>query len=368
MSRIDRIFIVCFMLTTSIFTSAYAVEDNSKQKVPQKLVKVQNTQKPSQIQFEAHTDISNFKNKISQLSNSQSRYEQDIILLSSKVDSLRYELEGNLLKWKRMSTLSRWGSIFLLCGLLIEIIGAILLSSKYLIVPQNHVFSLKPTPSLRDLATYDLNQESLMNFFGLLGVICLFAGFILQCTGTIIIFDPYWWIVVLSISSIFLVGIGFLYFLDKSLNQTLRINLRTFFINFRRNIIAPLILNKGHIACDICSRAVDVKSGEVWWLQEPNSTNHPFLNPPYNWHLGHRRCLEEFDLYSENRSNSNHSLRNNVHRASFNQFINKTAPDLQKWWKQYNEHLSKLKRKAIFDTSPEEEFKNILERIKRIYR
>ena len=151
------------------------------------------------------------------------------------------QLEKQQLAWNRASWLTKLGSIILLIGLMLEILGASLLSGSNLAQPQEDVLTLKPTKPLVDLSTSDVNKEPRLIFLGTLGTFLLVLGFLLQFSGAVVSIDISTYFSVISIAFALCASVIVpFYLLGQTSEQTRIKKIRTLWMNVRRNFIQPL--------------------------------------------------------------------------------------------------------------------------------
>jgi hypothetical protein len=195
------------------------------------------------------------------------------------------------------STLSKIGALILLLGLFIEVIGATLLAGADLSNKIELIRSVRLEYTLGDLAIEDKMKDNVMTFYGILGSILLVIGFCFQFTGTIIILGLPWFVLILFIAIAIIASFAVLTFLaGQNVNQPLSEKARIFFRNLKRVIIFPIrqrFVGRRTIVCEICQKSMLCSKAEVWYKQETQSEQYPYLYPPYGFYLGHADCLKE---------------------------------------------------------------------------
>lgn len=302
------------------------------------------------------------KNLLIKTEKNKNILEKKLLVTESKLNKATDSLTKISLIWSKSSNASKLGAFILLCGLLIEIIGATVLTGNHLIAKQKDVFTLKSTPPSVDLSLNDVNTEPKINFLGSLASILLFLGFVLQFTGTILVFSlPTWlnvFMVLLSIIPAFLI---LYYLLGQSYNQSRVDKIKIVFRNFRRNFIPEFGLK-----CDFCTKKVNKENAKIWWLQEPNSENYPFLYQPHYMHIGHEECLSKNDTYKPDPTRNIELPEINIIKVSVQEFIDNRIPELRKWWIEYNNSWAEKRHLDTNDiTDAEYQFEELVKRIEK---
>lgn len=257
---------------------------------------------------------------------------------------------------------SNWAALVLLISLVIEVVGALLLSGPALLAKQEEIFSLESTAPLVDLGTRDVNAEPRMNFLGSVGAFFLVAGFLGQFVGTLI---------GLGVSTFFGAGLLFAalvptallihFLLGQSRDQSRREKIRLVFRSLWR-IARPRAWTAK--TCDHCGRDLNREEATVGWLKEPTTKGYEYLHPPYEWHLGHAKCLDEADFFR----NGNGEPWSHRHQRDLITFWQATRPEIERWWIGHNasEFGRRGKRAADPDGqhAHEQEFKRFCARLR----
>ena len=277
----------------------------------------------------------------------------------TEVEKLNTNFDDVSLILSKLSERTFVSAIFMLVGLVLEIVGAILLAGTYLVTQQSDVYTLKATPPLRDLALRDVKLEPRINFLGAIGAILLIIGFVIQFIGTIIVLS---FSLLVAVSMIFMVislivGI-FYYLLGQSVEQTRSEKLRFLFRNFRRNILPSYKLS-----CDFCSKRLDVEEAQVWWLHEQNTEEFPFLHQAYHWHLGHDSCLNSSGLYDTKRPNNEVIVTLTINKTHLDEFKKSEIDKYNDWWRKYHEYWTKRRNTKSRKSAEQNEFLTIVSRI-----
>jgi len=285
--------------------------------------------------------------------------DKKLLITESKLEKTTDSFDKLSLTWSKSSNISKVGALILLCGLFIEIIGATVLTGNHLIAKQEDVFTLKSTPPSMDLSLNDINTEPKINFLGSLASILLFLGFILQFGGTILIFSlPTWLTISMILLSIIPAFLIIYYLLGQSYNQSRTDKIKIVFRNFKRNFIPEFGLK-----CDFCTQKVNKESAQIWWVQEPNSENYPFLHQPHYMHIGHEECLSKNDTYNPDPTRNIELSEINIIKVPVQEFINNKIPKLKKWWIDYNSWAEKRHLDTNDITDAEYQFKELIKRV-----
>lgn len=289
----------------------------------------------------------------------QSRLETELKQTISDLRDAKNSIERISIDWSQASNIAKLGALILLCGLLIEIIGATVLAGTHLISKQENVFTLKSTPPSLDLSLNDVNTEPRINFLGSLASILLFLGFVLQFSGTILVLSLPSWLTVLMVTLSIIPGSLIIYYLlGQSYNQSRSEKLKIVIKNIRRNFIPEFGLK-----CDFCSNKVNLSKASIWWRQESNSDTHPYLHVPCYMHIGHEPCLEVSDDYKDH--NERHTELANIDtiKVSVQEFIDKKTPELRKWWKEYRAYWAKERGSDETMSDQEYQFEQLIKRV-----
>jgi hypothetical protein len=249
-------------------------------------------------------------------------------------------------------------------GLLVELIGATLLAGSNFVTPQEDIFTLSVTRPLRDLALTDVVQEPRLKFLGILGTFSLIIGFTLQYCGTLTILSLPWWIFSLLIAIAAILGLGVIYYLaGQDPDQVRKDKFRVLSRNIKRNIITKIKYFHNELLCDYCNGPVTNYTGEIWWMQEPNSDRYPFLHEPYKWHIGHPICLQRSGWYTIHRPDNNTMPQINLRNVKFDKFIQEQVLELEEWWTKHRQHWSTACGRDNGITSAQEDFQRLKHRL-----
>lgn len=281
---------------------------------------------------------------------------------NNQINSVEASVKAISLAWAQSSNLAKLGAIILLTGLLIEIIGATVLAGTHLVTEQKEVYTLKSTPPSKDLSVTDVNSEPRIDFLGSIASFMLFVGFVLQFSGTILVLSLPSWLAVIMVALAIIPGsLVIFYLLGQSYNQSRKQKIKVILKNIRRNL-TPSFSTK----CEICSKRLKFNESYVFWSKEPSSEQHPYLNPPYNMHLGHKECLESSGKY-EAPPNRNVALEKiEQHQKSVAEFLITDAPKMKQWWSEYREYwATKINSEETVNFS-EYKFLQLLQEIKKL--
>ncbi len=276
--------------------------------------------------------------KLRHLEGSRANSELRIENNQNTIKSINTEVVRNTL-------LSKIGAVILLLGLFMEVIGATLLAGKDLSGEIELIRSARLEYTLGDLAIADKMKDNVMTFYGMLGSLILVVGFCFSFTGTIIIIGLRWYIIIGLVLLAFISSFGVLYFLaGQNVNQSLAEKRKTFMRNLKRvlwySVKRKLVGNK-HVVCEVCQKKVLFAEAQVWYKQDYQSEEHPYLHPPYGFYLGHSTCLAE--IYPENEKGKSLVMRPHpVYKFSASDFRNKKLNTLYDW---NEERLKDLQRK-----------------------
>jgi hypothetical protein len=236
--------------------------------------------------------------------------------------------------WRQFSLMTKIGAFILLAGLMIEIIGATVLAGTHLVAEQKPVYTLESTPPQKDLGLRDVVLEPKIDFLGSIASLILFLGFVFQFSGTVLVLSLPWWLTVVMVVLAILPGSWVIYYLlGQSYNQTRLEKLSVVAENIKRNI------PRYGVKCSICSRKVKrIDQAKVFWMQEPNSDQYPYLYTPYNMHLGHEACLEACGKYKQPKNRKEELPEIEIHKRGIEDFLLTDAPRLNIWWNEYRAH------------------------------
>lgn len=280
----------------------------------------------------------------SQLAETKVRLEsaqQRLAKLAKEEESLARASEETSASLRR----SNLAALVLLVSLVIEVVGALLLSGPALLAKQKEIFSLASTAPLVDLGTRDVNAEPRMNFLGSLGAFFLVSGFLGQFVGTLIGLgvSPAYGAALLIVA---LVPTGFLiyFLLGQSRDQSRREKIRLVFRSLWR-IVRPRAWTAK--LCDHCGRKLDSDDATVAWLKEPGSKGYEYLHPPSDWHLGHAKCLDDSDWYR----NANGKPYESKQQAPLITFWKTNRVEIEQWWVGHNK--SEFQRRGKRSADPE---------------
>lgn len=257
--------------------------------------------------------------------------------LMQQVDSLRNEIakenekvlgiEGLITKSSNTATT---GAIFILIGLLLELVGAAFVSGNIFMEKVEKIFEDNLNFIFVDLALTNPEREKTYKFIGTFGALLLVIGFVFQFAGTALILNmslafKSTFIALSIFSSFWLIW----YLSGKTADQSrkekfkfLIFDLYTFFL--KRQTEKVLSYRK-KVLCDICLKPVKVDETEISWIWEENSMKHPYLYVPHYFKCGHKYCLSKFKIFTTVRRDSNVK----VCKSSIQYFVQNEFPRIE---------------------------------------
>jgi hypothetical protein len=102
----------------------------------------------------------------------------------------------------------------------------------------------------------------------------------------------------------------------------------------------------------------------VTLLEQENTKEHPYLQQPHAWHVGHPACLNESGWYSPVKVIGDDPRA--TRRAKLPEFVSTIAPRYHAWWARYHEHWTPSWGKANNPTAHEAELARVLGRVRRV--
>ena len=276
-----------------------------------------------------------------------------VVALQRIVTVQERDLATTRLEVSASSRRSWWGGALLLVGLFFEVLGATFLAGPHLVAKQEDVFTLTSRAPAKDLALHDIYQTPRGNFLGLLGAVMLLIGFGIQCAATTLVLDLGPQHALATVVVLVIPGFLLATLIASNPEQSRRDKVRIAARNARRLLSAAL----GRTGvCDYCSGSVGQEC-VVWWIQEQNSEQHPYLHPPHELHMGHERCLEESGWYVVSDSWMDKNVQ--VARFSRREFLENEAPKIEAWFRERRE----AKPNLTGPFSPEEDFRALQARL-----
>ena len=290
------------------------------------------------------------------------KVNQNAVTVISQYDSAIKMISDIRTTLKQSSITTKIGAVTLLLGLMIEIIGATVLAGTHLVKVQQPVFTLKSTPALVDLGMSDINSEPRIDFLGSIASVMLFTGFLLQFSGTLLVLSlSYWHASLMICVAVIPGGLVFYYLLGQSYNQSRSEKLKIILGNIKKNFV-PVFGSK----CSICGKKVSYENAYVFWNQEPNSENHPYLSTPYKMHFGHYDCLTKTDYYKQPKNRNEQLPKIEIHRCHAIEFLKCVTPDMEKWWVEHNKHWAAKRDTDEKLSFSEYQFRQVLRQIKKL--
>lgn len=267
---------------------------------------------------------------------------------------------------------SKLGAIILLVGLILETIGAILLSGNNLVNKIEKIRSVKIETGLFDLSMENIVQKSVLGYLSGIGSIALVFGFMLQFTGTLLVISQAQIQTALFLVIGIIVPITIVFYLtgqnpDQSRKEKIAILIFNIRITFFNSICSKL-LPKSITYCDICGEFLKSKNGEIWFLQEKQTKEHNSLHKPHNIQFGHEKCLCNDPSYEEDLKTGSlmDALNtNSIHKMALDEFLNINYSQLKNWFKDNKADWQKKKEKEKgYKDHYELELDNLYKRLK----
>jgi len=287
------------------------------------------------------------RKRISSLEDELRRSEQARTELQQRLDvrlrELRVELSQQLYQ-------NYVAAIVLMIGLFVEVIGATLLAGNSLTRVIKPVYKGRVQAIVTDLEMKSVNTDEIFSFYAYLGALLLAVGFVIQFAGTVLISGQPAPFAILAILVSLLTAGGLVFFLSGQSPQQPRLDKGIIVVkNFRRVVISPwvsFLLRKWLVQCDHCLKFIKVTEGEIWYLSEENSDEHPFLHAPMYFHFGHPECLRNIEAFSQilNPNPADRTMDNvEIKTESPCTFHNETAEQLFEFYEKSKRHWASVR-------------------------
>lgn len=323
----------------------------------------------SKLKDELDSEVSSRENHDSQL---RDRLESGLNNIDTRLNDIEIRISHLDNTFLVNLYRSKLGATILLLGLIIETIGAILLSGNNLVNKIEKIRSVKIETGLFDLSMENKVQKPVLVYFSVIGSIALILGFMLQFTGTLLVVSQaqIQTALFLAIGIIIPVSIVF-YLTGQNPDQSRKEKIAILIFNIRITLINSIcskLLPKSITYCDICGKFLKSKNGKIWFLQEKQTEKHNSLHKPHNIQFGHEKCLSDDLSYKAppKKGDLMDSLNtNSIHKMSLDEFLNINYSKLKNWFKDNKAEWQKQKEKEKgYKDHYELELDNLYKRLK----
>ena len=298
------------------------------------------------------------KNQEEQIKNLKSK-------LYNKLENQAIQIKRQQKQIKKTAEKNNRAIFTVLFGLLLEIIGALLLSAPTLSTKINKRinFNMRFTPG-SDLLIEDPERKQILANYSMFGSIILSFGFLVQFIGAVCLLNSHFLLIILTIIFGILFSVFIFCFLlgidpEQDRNQKIIILFKNIMRLLKFMVNSILLLKK---QCDICLKKTKKGEAFVLWRDESDSSEkHPYLHPPGSFFVGHERCLNEhleFQIKNEGRHEVTKKIKKNYH-------LKKGAVFLESCYSQYKKQF-KIRSDYSTPSLKEIEMDKAVEKIQRI--
>jgi hypothetical protein len=276
----------------------------------------------------------------SQLKAQAQEISQTVKNQDKEIDNLKNQNVTN-------SELSSKGAIILLIGLLLGVLGALLLGAPVLTSNIEELSDLKIDSSI-DIAFHAPKKDAVLGFYSVIGHIFLLLGFVTQFAGTAIVLNVAW----ISLSFLVLGGLIFSIFivffiLGFDPTQTHKQKLIIVWKNILRiaKLKISVLLLRGR-ECEGCLKKVKKGQSHIFWYDQGNSPDHPYLYPPSQFLVGHEECVDK-KLTQKIEAQANCEQKSKIQlyfqKMKGLDFISTKVDNYKQWFADHYEHWSKIR-------------------------
>jgi hypothetical protein len=290
--------------------------------------------------------------------------------LKKSITSIQQQINNTDQSYLASMKRSRIGSIFLLIGLLVEVIGAILLASNTLVSRIEKIHSLDIDSGLVDMVIEDQVQKGVLIFLNGIGSLLIAFGFLLQFSGTILVIaqSGIELTIILSLG-LLIPTLLFLFLVNRTPDQTIKEKISILFFNIKvlfLNKLFQFIHPRKTSYCDICGKIIKKKNGSVWYIKEDDTKGNNSLHKPGYVRFGHELCLLNDKLFTIELKTDSWMDQINTHKIyklSCDEFVNHDYNKIKKWFKE-NKADWEIKKGLSYKCHYEAEYDRLFSRLK----